>query len=842
MTQQLTVKLAGLYTFQNDLSAVPEGALAQADNVIIDRDGEAEPRRGFDYLRHGGVQSAFSSSTYRAARLFFYQGKTLCHYGTSGSPSFFAYHDSSSGWTNYTGSFAPPSVTVPMRAAQANQNFYFTTSTGVQKLDSATGTPTSIGVPPGLDVTATVAASASAWMATATASAYRIVWGIKDGNQNLILGAPSQRSVVINSSGSTKAVSVDFSIPSGITTAHFYQIYRSPNVGSAITPSDELQLVYEANPSSGDITSKTITVTDIVPDTLLGATIYTAPSQEGPAAANEPAPLAADVTVFKNVLFFANTSSLQGYNLTLLGIGSPNGLVATDTLTIGGITYTGAASEDATIGQFKVSTGGSASQNIADTALSLVKVINRYASSTVYAYYESGINDLPGQMLFQARTVGAASFPVTSSRSTCWNPALPSSGTTQSSTNDSLKNAVFYSKVSEPEHVPLGNNVLVGSADSAILRVIALRDSLFILKEDGIYRLYGSDPSNFQVSPLDYTAIVIAPDSAVALNNQIYALTTQGVVAIGEQGVQIMSHPIEDQLTALSAANYSLLQTSSFGVAYESSRAYYLFCMSNAADTKPTQWFRYNYITNAWTRGTLSKLCGGVNPADDKLYLGNAGLNIVDVERKSLTYSDYADYQSTQTITAVTGAVVKISAADTITVGSIIFQSSTVFGTVVSVDISAGTATTSLPVAFSNGSADVLAPISTAITWIPVTLANPGLSKQVREASVLFKSDFNGTAMVGFASDVNPGVLTETILGGNVGGWGEFGWGGPTETSLGVPWGGDPRRRPIRIAVPRNHQRSSLLTVSFTHAYGFSPWIIQGISLVGNAISERVAQ
>lgn len=992
LSQALTIKIAGLHSFQNDLSGVPEGALSQADEIVIDRDGEAEPRRGFSYLTHGaGVQSQYSDATYRAAKLFFYQNKTISHYGPLGSAATLAYHDSTAGWTNYTGSFAPPSSTIPMRSAQANQNFYFTTSKGVYKLDSYSGTPATIGVPPALDVGTTIAATVSptatttstskvltavssvagvaigmtvtgtgiapnsyivsfnattitlnnaasgsgtntmmiaapaTWLATGATvatvpgnntTAYRVLWGIKDANKNLILGAPSQISQISNATAATAAVLVNFSVPAGITTSHFYQIYRSAAVPLTVTPNDEGQLVYEGNPVPADITYGQLTVVDIVPDALRGATIYTAQSEEGLANENAPAPLANDLAVFRECLFFGNTSTLQSYDLTLLGTGTPTGIQATDTITIDGIAYTADTTETPSTGNFKVTTafaqtgqtvhthtnttidtissttgyaagmlvsgtgipagayivtvssstaivisiattasatitdfavtGDSAAQAIRDTALSLVKVINRYASSTVYAYYLSGPTDLPGMILLQSRTVGSATFPVISSRATCWNPALPTSGTAQSSTNDIGKNIVFYSKAGEPEAVPLANSIAVGSADKNILRIIALRDSLFVLKEDGIFRIYGTDTTNFQVSPLDYTANLIAPESAVALNNQIFALTSQGVVSISETGVQIMSRPIESDITSLTSlvdgsgnSAYAALQQAAFGVAYESARAYYIFLITGGDDTIPTQYYRYNTITQAWTHSSLSKICGAVNPLDDKLYLGNASANIIDIEKKSLTYSDYADYASTQTISAVVGTLVTISGSDTIVPGSIISQSATVFGTVVSADPIAGTATMTLATAFSNGSADVLSPIDCAMAWVPITLANPGMSKQIREVSPIFKSDFNGSAQVGFTSDVSPDTEYETISGGNVGGWGLFAWGGPAETPLGVNWGGAPRRRPIRVMVPRNHQRASVLTVSFLHSYGYAPWILQGLSAIGELDSER---
>jgi hypothetical protein len=987
LSQALKVKIQGLHTFQNDLSSVPEGALSQADNIVIDRDGEAEPRRGFDFLAHGaGVQSQFSDTTYRAAKLFFYQEKVLSFYGPVGAPTTLAYHDDTTGWVNYTGSFSAPSSSVTMRSAEASQNFYFTTSSGVYKLDAYNGTPSAIGVPPALDVTTTIAASktptatttntsatltsvssvsglaigmsvsgtnipASTYVTALTATtvtlskaatgsgsgititfavpatwlgvgsagglnttAYRVLWGIKDANKNLILGAPSQISQISNTMAAEKSVIVNFSIPSGITTAHFYQVYRSPAVAAGVTPNDEGQLVYEGNPTSGEITYGTVSVLDIVPDSLRGATIYTAQSQEGLVNQNAPPPLADDIAVFRDCLFYGNTSTLQSYELTLLGVGSPAGIQSGDTLTIDGIAYTANTTETASTGNFLVTnaflfvgnvtthtnttvdsisttvgmaagmaisgtgipagayivsvdsgtavtisiaatasatvtgtvTGPSASQAIRDTALSLVRVINRYASSTVYAYYLSGPDDLPGMVYLQARAVGDAAFTVISSRSTCWNPPLPSSGSTEISNNDENKNAVFYSKPSQPESVPIANKILIGSADKDILRIVPLRDSLFVLKSDGIFRIFGTDSENFQVSPLDNTANLIAPDSAAALNNQIYALTTQGVVSISETGVQIMSRPIESDLTSLTSlvdgsgnSTYPILQESSFGIAYESSRAYYLFLVSSGNDTGPTQYYRYNTLTNTWAHSSMSKACGGVNPTDDKLYLGNAAGAIIDVERKTLTYSDYADYASTQTITDVTGRVITITASDSISAGSIIYQSAVVFGTVESVDTFNGTITMTLETAFTLGTADVLAPIATAIAWVPITLDNPGMSKQMREVTFLFKSDFNGAATAGFSSDINPGEETETISGGNVGGWGSFGWGGPAETPLGVPWGGANRRRPIRVAVPRNHQRASILNVRFSHSYGYSPWILQGLSSIGDDTSER---
>ena len=44
--QKLDLQLRGLYTSPNNLSAIPQGALEVADNVVIDRINIVESRRG----------------------------------------------------------------------------------------------------------------------------------------------------------------------------------------------------------------------------------------------------------------------------------------------------------------------------------------------------------------------------------------------------------------------------------------------------------------------------------------------------------------------------------------------------------------------------------------------------------------------------------------------------------------------------------------------------------------------------------------------------------------------------------------------------------------------------
>lgn len=440
MSQQLVLNIAGKFTSFNELSEVPKGALLEALNIDILQDSVAQPRRGFDK-----EDGSYSVNTDVTDSMFEYPGTDtiLSHHGSFGSPTTLSYLSSGT-WTALE---TISSITNrKMKFTASNQNVYYTSSSGIRALEAYNGTPRAAGAYKALDMETSQSASISTWLTTGNSVAYRGVWVKQDANDNFFYGSPSQREVFTNASGSTVAVDLNITIPAGVTTDWIFQLYRSS--ATTGTPSDELGQVYEYNPTSSDITAKTFTITDITPDSLRGATIYTAASQQGLAASNEAPPLAEDIDIFRECVFFANTKSKHRFNLTLISVDSPNGIQANDTLTIGGVVYTGKASETASSGQFKVTTGGSAASNIDLTARSLVRVINRYSSSTVYAYYLSGPSDLPGQILLEERGVGGSSFAITTSRATCWTPSnIQTSGTATSSTNDTFVNGLFLSLI-----------------------------------------------------------------------------------------------------------------------------------------------------------------------------------------------------------------------------------------------------------------------------------------------------------------------------------------------------------------------------------------------------------
>jgi len=819
--QWTTLEAKGVRTHPNPLK-LPAGSLLVGQNIVIDREDVIELRRGSKLY---GVLADIK-------KLFNYQNRILAHAGSA------MYYDSDNAgtMTGLTGTFDAPTGANRIRSMEANKNFYFTSATGVKKMDVYNSTPGRAGMYKALGGTGATTGG-SGYMANNTQVAYRIVWGITDANSNKIIGAPSQRIIVINNSGGTRDVALTFDIPSGITVNHIFQIYRSAqSTGVAVEPSDELQLIVERAPTAGEVAAFSASYTDATPDNLRGAALYTNPSQQGIAEANDEPPLAKDICVFKGSTIYANVISKHRMYITLIAAGG-SGLVNDDTVAIAGTVYTGKATETPASGQFKVSTGGTAAQNIEDTAKSLVKVINQYATNTlVYAYYVSGYQDLPGQILIEERSIGGAVFYALSSRGSAFSPNLPASGTTYQSTNDIQQSYVAISKPGQPEAVPLKNYFPVGSGAAAILRIIALRDSAFILKEDGIYRITGESVDDFRIEEFDRTTILTCQESAVPLNNQVYAWTTQGIVAISEGGTRIMSRPIELTLLQISTGNYVNFDSASFGIGYESDRKYAFATVTGTADTYTKRVYVYNFLTETWTWWDFNLSCGLVSKRDNKLYLGDAALGYLRQERKDYRITDYADREIALNILSSSGTTIELADTTGLVAGWSVAQFS---GTIVVRDsvieevVDGSHVRVADTLNWESGTATAYEPIEAIMTWAPLHGNMPAVMKHFQDQVAIFSNANFDSLEFSYTSNVS--IVSEAVELIPKGGapWGLFPWG---EAEWG---GGTPQLQPIRTLVPKEKARCHWLNLSATHNQALTTFALSGLTLFFEATSSR---
>lgn len=685
MTQKIIVEAKGLKTFKNELS-LPDGALIKADNVVIDRDNVIESRRGFGlYGQEFGIDGDVCK------QILGYKDRLIIHYGST-----LAYDDEAGLFTAFAGSYSELASGLRIKSTESNGNFYFTTATGVKKIsalsaseftDSA-GYIYDAGAAKGLDGTGTANTLTPGFLSITSVISYRIVWGYKDVNDNLILGAPSASIIVRNMSAVDSAV-VDlvFTIPEEVSgdTDYFYQIYRSPIQDDSLTPGtatpeDELQLVFEDFPTSTDFTNGYVTVTDITPEDFRegGAFLYTNPiSGGGILSANNKPPICQDIASYSGSTFYANTKTNHQKQIDIISTAL---LSNDDTLTIGSgvssVTYTFKASENIASKWVQLFTAGSVSQNIDDTARSLVRVINRN-SGPVYADYISSVDDVPGQILLESRTLSNTGFYVkvgNTSYSKAFNPALPTNETSVS-TNQENPHYIYYSKSNEPEAVPAVNYIPIGSKDSPIVRIAPLRSSLLVFKTDGIYRLSGTDINNFLIDKQDSSALINAPDSLAILNNTIFMTTSQGVVSISEGSEpQIISRDIERKI--LGPSRFTNYTSATFGMGYESDRSYLIHLPTIESDTVATQCFRYNVFTQAWTRWDISKKCGIVCSRNDRIYFGPPDTNQIEEERKDFDRSDFADRQYVNSFptSEISGLTAKLSTLINVAIGDVVFQ------------------------------------------------------------------------------------------------------------------------------------------------------------------------
>lgn len=645
------------------------------------------------------------------------------------------------------------------------------------------------------------------------------------------VGSVVESNVVVGDLVQGDAANCDLTliIPSDITTDYFVQVYRTAIITAVegldlddIDPGDESNIVYEKGLTQADIDAGEFTFTDTTPESFRasGAPLYTNEiTGEGILQSNDPPPIALDMTLFRNSMFYANTKSAHRLEFDIISV--DNFVNDGTRIIVGNSTitryYTAAAAELADTpegGDFLLSTLPSVGQAIDETARSIVKVINQDSQSPVNAFYLTGADDLPGQLLFEARDltddtiyvgvqsgyddyVGSNVYTVgdyvsfntldyvciqdttgvddtsedpsgTTANNLYWeyveiggefSPELPKSrkierlqGNTANtiitltshgfstgdekfislftdgldvdapsnfsgvytvtvtsadtftieiplpptvdseepngfsvidsaifspdfeSDNLEVQNRIYFSKVSEPEAVPIANYIDVGAKDEEIKRIIALRDNLFVLKDDGIYIVSGTSAPNFSVRLLDNTRI-LAHDSAVVLNNQIYCLTEQGITVVTDSGAGVISRGIEDRIDSVINSRFDYV-SNTFGIAYENDRAYLLFLPESDTDTSAVQAYRYNIFERTWSRWEYNATCGLVAERDTRLYLGEGGRSYVARERKNFDRTDHADREFVIQISAdgVNQDEITISNTDNVQAGDVITQ------------------------------------------------------------------------------------------------------------------------------------------------------------------------
>jgi hypothetical protein len=904
-------RVIGLFTHYNSFQ-VPEGALLQADNCVIDREGIVSKRRGMN--RHGAALSASASSLMEFKdRLVLLEGTTL-KYDSDGLGT----------WLPWTGAFGPPDTSTRIHFVEARSNLYFTSLLGIYKNDLLTNSPKKAGMPKGLDIQSSLTGTGSGWFGIDKQIAHRVVFAREDGNKVLIAGAPSEREILTNpanavlidwngglaivkqtahgyatgdrvtisnaataafngiqtitvvdsntyhyplltqpaditdvtaKSGKAFNVSVTFTLPADLQAGDNFELYRTDQSANAATdPGEEFFRIKKMEITAGDLATGTITLTDTFGDEFLDLPLVTNPSEETIAGANYPPPWAKDLSLYRGFIFFLNTRrehklELQLQSLTgLLGDNTQTLRVSDGTNTLDLII---SAAEDIANRKFKLSSAESTTaKNIELTVKSIIRVINRNAASRWYAEYISSADDPPGKFRLYARTIAGAPFHLNtpfSAVGSAFTPVIPiDPATTLKSDNEARKNRLYHSKFEQPEAVPLTNFDDIGSEENEALRIISLRDSLIILTIRGVYRLSGDSESSFVITQLDPTIKLLCPETAVVLDNSVYAVTDQGVTKINESGTSIVSRPIENELLKL--FNFENFKNLTHAVKYESERKYLLFAQEFATDTKTKVIWCYNYLTESWTRWKKAARAALVLENSDTLFLAHADDFYILRERKSFNTSDvdYSDESIPVTVTAtgttisldgltVSTATVTYSYTETLAAG-FLFDSANFSSRIVAVTALGGTSyllelEEYIP-SLATGAATISLPIKSRLRFAPEAVGNPTLMKQFSEVQIYFESDKTSHHRLGIFTDLIPYEAAKNFDTDPTTGWGivPFGEGG---------WGDeDAGGGPIRDYIPLEMQWARALTVVYAHEWTREKFDITTMSLIYRLIGE----
>lgn len=732
-------------------------------------------------------------------------------------------------------------------------------------------------------------------------------------------------------------VSVEFSIPTGISTAlpWFYQIYRSSQQAADVGIFSDFKLLNQFDLTPAQLAAEVAFFTDDYEDVLLGAELYTNEnSREGELQANFQPPLCEDVTLFKGFGVYANCTTKQilslavvdsaalssgdfvefkidttssryvartgAANQTLRGTcTSSSGLLITyashgfsdgDTVYIstvtGGTLAVGTyyvVSSAANTFKISTSSGGSAvsfngetslifqgvtngtypifylSQSassavrLRDTAEGLVKAINRNTTGLLYARYTSGLTDIPGKIRLQAKGFGPAIYARASSAGAgqAFSPILPdsfSAGSQVFSVNDFNPNALFISKFSELEAVPLVNFLLVGSKNKVIKRVHALRDSMIVLKEDGVWRVTGDNLNNFTATLLDGTVFIVAPSSSDVLNNQVVFLSNQGICLVTESSVQIISRTIEDLIQPILGQPGLSLVTSGFS--YETERLY-IMTTSKPSDQSASVVYVYNFLTNGWSSWDTLFAQGVIGPMD-RLYLIDLNNNI-NRERKEQTKIDYTGQNYAVSISEVASdklsCVITMLSGGFPEYGDIVVKENIINRQSLKPVFVSGDSYRlffSQQINLLNGDTVFLYKrIVTTVKFAPFHAGLVGKMKHYSEVQLHLRESSVSKLNLTFAGDnystseeVN-WVAIPTYLG-----WGNFPWGfepwGETEI---IQLTQGTRPAPIvRTYVPLLQARNTFLQTQLVHSEAGEPMNIQSLSFAVRPYGGRVSR
>ncbi len=208
-------------------------------------------------------------------------------------------------------------------------------------------------------------------------------------------------------------------------------------------------------------------------------------------------------------------------------------------------------------------------------------------------------------MVFERASTSSATFKVTSSKPNAFDVQVDHiTGITSKATGGNARLGVSVLDI--PDAVPEGNYLDIGDVEQPIYRVIVAKSSLLIFKADGIFQLFGSDPSNYTVQLLDATvappATDIAADWITQRGDVVYIMSQRGPMRVSEIGADPIGQAVWETFREGFGVGFRFLPFARALACSASPQTPYVLWSYDSAFASVV--FAYNVDTNAWTTWT----------------------------------------------------------------------------------------------------------------------------------------------------------------------------------------------------------------------------------------------
>jgi hypothetical protein len=367
------------------------------------------------------------------------------------------------------------------------------------------------------------------------------------------------------------------------------------------------------------------------------------------------------------------------------------------------------------------------------------------------------------------------------------------------------------SKLGQPEHVPPFENYNeIGSNEHAIQRIIQGRDSLFIFKTDGVWRVSGYSPESLTVDEFDRSMTLIHPDAVCAYDGRIAAWTNKGVVLMGDAGYDVISAPIATTLAAYTNVSATSRGTWLAAWPYED-----LLLLGTNSGTSVFAYHIRNQSWTKWTHATTAMHCAAQSA--NALYVGGIATSTATLLKSNSTTKDI---EYAITVSNVSGTTITISGGSgwTPAVNDLVIQSSVAYA------ISAVTSATVFTVQAAGLTAAAataeVGPTSTVI-FVGEDAGDPLSQKNWTQAKWFFFV-LRGVCRIVFS------FLTDRHLSTTTANYFET-----FQSSNFTP-------KSLRVPVPRNSRKASGILPGFAIGGPRMAWLCSAMSMSFSGASARV--